>query len=137
MRSLSGGPEQPLAQALVSAHKRLRAAISGPRHEAQRGRHKRLCAGSDFPDVRATSRQKAIPLTHWFDAFQSIYPLVVFILVALNKMHYAREAQWPSRPAECPEKRLTRETAMTVTFDIEVEHSDANVKDVLRCDDEN
>ena len=49
---------------------------------------------------------------------ESIYPLAVFILVALNKMNYSRDVQVVRN--EAPK---TRDGAVTVTFEIAIERS--------------
>ena len=49
---------------------------------------------------------------------KSIYPLAVFILVALNKMNYSRDVHVVRN--EAPK---TRDGAVTVTFEVAVERS--------------
>lgn len=52
---------------------------------------------------------------------QSIYPLIVFILVQLDKVHHSRVLK-PLRNNDLPKERSF---AVTVTFDIDVERSTA------------
>ena len=51
---------------------------------------------------------------------QSIYPLLVFILVALDKIHYSRGPQSLCN-GEIPERRGCSEAAVPVTFEIRVD----------------
>lgn len=52
---------------------------------------------------------------------QSIYPLAVFVLVALDKAHHSREDQ--SRSNNNWSKERSPAEAVTITFEIDVERS--------------
>ena len=52
---------------------------------------------------------------------QSIYPLILFILVALDKIHHSRGLQ-ALRSTDHPKQRGPSE-AVTVTFEVDIERS--------------